>query len=190
MIEFLSKWAGQLTVAVVIATLIEMILPNGKNKKYIKMVIGIYIIFCIISPFLKNDISFSEYKIENVIDNYSKSKENVNQTSMDKRLEELYIEELQKDIAEKLKKKGFVVKKCKIEASLNATSDDAGINKIELKVEKKVTNGDNVQKIDEIEIGISSQNKESNTNEADIKTIKDFLSDEYEIDQSNIKIIF
>ena len=39
MIDFLSNWAEQLVVAVIIATIIEMILPNNNNKKYIKIVI-------------------------------------------------------------------------------------------------------------------------------------------------------
>ena len=40
MIEFLSSWAQGIIVAVIIATLIEMILPNSSSKKYVKVVIG------------------------------------------------------------------------------------------------------------------------------------------------------
>ena len=58
MISWLSKWAQGIIVAVIIATLIELILPNGSSKKYVKVVIGVYILFTIISPViekLKND---------------------------------------------------------------------------------------------------------------------------------------
>lgn len=51
-ISFISSWAEQIIVAVIIATIIEMILPNGNNKKYIKVVIGIYVLFTILSPIL------------------------------------------------------------------------------------------------------------------------------------------
>ena len=54
MIEFISTWVKGLGVAIVIVSIIEMILPNNKTKKYIKMVLGIYIIFNIISPLVKN----------------------------------------------------------------------------------------------------------------------------------------
>ena len=54
MMNFLSSWAEQIVLAVIIATIIELILPNSKNKKYIQMVIGIYIMFNIISPIIKN----------------------------------------------------------------------------------------------------------------------------------------
>ena len=51
MIKLISNWAGQLIVALVVVTIIEMLLPDNKIKKYVKTVIGLYIIFCIISPF-------------------------------------------------------------------------------------------------------------------------------------------
>ena len=43
--EWISDWVQGIIVAVIIVTIIEMILPNGNSKKYIKVVIGIYIIF-------------------------------------------------------------------------------------------------------------------------------------------------
>ena len=39
--EFISSWVQGIIVAVVIATIIEMILPEGNSKKYIKIVIGV-----------------------------------------------------------------------------------------------------------------------------------------------------
>ena len=52
MIKFISSWAGGIVLSVIIATILEMILPEGKNKKYIKTVIGVYILFAIISPII------------------------------------------------------------------------------------------------------------------------------------------
>ena len=39
--EFLNTWLQGIIVAVVIASIIQMILPNGNNKKYIKVVLGV-----------------------------------------------------------------------------------------------------------------------------------------------------
>lgn len=68
MISFISSWAEQIIVAVIIATIIEMILPNGNSKKYIKVVIGIYVLFTILSPILGkitnidfNNIDYDKY---------------------------------------------------------------------------------------------------------------------------------
>ena len=65
-ISFISSWAEQIIVAVIIATIIEMILPSGNNKKYIKVVIGIYVLFTILSPIIgkitKIDLESFDYE--------------------------------------------------------------------------------------------------------------------------------
>ena len=95
MIDFLSSWVKNLGLTIVIVSILEMLLPNNKTKKYIKIVLGIFVIFNIISPFINNKEVFS---VENFdLDEYSNSasgNETVNQESMDRRIEELYIEEL------------------------------------------------------------------------------------------------
>ena len=47
MIEFLSKWIEGIAIAVIIASIFEMILPNGNVKKYVKVILSIYIVFSI-----------------------------------------------------------------------------------------------------------------------------------------------
>ena len=48
MIEFLSNWAKSLGLAIIVISILEMILPNNKTKKYVRMIFGLYIIFNII----------------------------------------------------------------------------------------------------------------------------------------------
>ena len=97
MINFISSWAEQVVLAVIIATIIELILPNSKNKKYVQMVVGIYVLFNIISPVIKNRdvLSFEEINLESYANN---TVSEVDQTSMDQRLEKIYLEELENDI--------------------------------------------------------------------------------------------
>ena len=47
MISFINSYVKGIVVAVIISTIIEMILPEGKIKKYVKTVIGAYIVFII-----------------------------------------------------------------------------------------------------------------------------------------------
>ena len=47
MVNWISSWAQGIVIAVIISTIIEMILPNGNIKKYVKTVIGVYIVFAI-----------------------------------------------------------------------------------------------------------------------------------------------
>ena len=90
MIQFLSSWAEQIVLAVIIATIIELILPQNRNKKYIQMVIGIYILFNIISPIIKNKdtiLTSGDYDLEKY---ESSSNYTIDQSSMDERIEKIY----------------------------------------------------------------------------------------------------
>ena len=133
MINFMSSWAEQIVLAVVVATIIELILPQNKNKKYIQMVIGIYVLFNIISPIIKNkdDFSIEKYSIEN----YDiKSQYEVDQSSMDARLEKIYLDELEKTVISRFEENGFEVVKCNIDAVLDTTNKNAGIHFITVKI--------------------------------------------------------
>ena len=202
MISFIRSWAEQVIVAVIIASIIEMILPENKNKKYIKMIIGMYILFNIISPVIKNNnyFNFEEFNIEKYASTTSSGVE-VNQESMDKRLEELYIEELEKDLKNKVKEKGYNVTSCKIDAVLNENSSNKGINKIKLKVSKLNSTNDknsSVNSIEKVEIKVgldkilnSKSNEEKNDNEAskiEIAELRKTLSDYYQLDIKKIDI--
>ena len=54
MVNFLSSWVKNLALALIIVSILEMILPNNKTKKYVKMIMRLYILFSIISPFIEN----------------------------------------------------------------------------------------------------------------------------------------
>ena len=119
------------------------------------MVIGIYILFNIVSPFIKDnkvlsfdDLNLESYEVKNL-------QENINQESMDKRLQQLYIEELEKSAIEKLEEEGYKVSKCKIDANLNEDDKNAGIKKIDVKISGKIkphlTQNENIGIVNKIE---------------------------------------
>lgn len=65
----MKAWCENILVVVMISTLIEMMLPEGKTHKYIKVVIGIYLIFTILQPILK--FANTSISLENVISELS-----------------------------------------------------------------------------------------------------------------------
>ena len=65
--EFISSWVQGIIVAVVIGSIIEMILPEGNSKKYIKIVIGVYVIFNIVAPII-NKFTGNELDFTSIID--------------------------------------------------------------------------------------------------------------------------
>ena len=163
MINFLSSWAEQIVLAVIIATIIELILPNSKNKKYVQMVIGIYVLFNIISPVIKNKdiLTFEEINLEKYASN---SYEEVDQTAMDKRLEKIYLEELEQNIKAKFEDNEITIIKCTIDAELDTSKKNAGIHLIKIKIKDP--------KNDEL-----------------INKIKQEILEEYEISEEKLNII-
>ena len=163
MISFISSWAEQIVLAVVVATIIELILPKNKNKKYIQMVIGVYVLVNIISPIIKNKDNFSVEKY-NTEKYESKAQYEVDQSSMDARIEKIYLEELEKNTQEKFQDNGFVVTKCKVDAVLDTTKKNAGISLITIKIEK------------------TDENEK-------LEKVKNELATEFEISEDKIKIV-
>lgn len=163
MINFISSWAEQIVLAVIIATIIELILPKNKNRKYIQMVIGVYVLFNIISPVIKNKeaISVENYNIEKYETN---STYEIDQSSMNERIEKIYLEELQKNTTSKFENAGFTVERCIVDAELDTNKKNAGIHLITVKIQGPADEGEIDKKVKE-------------------------LAEEYEISKDKIKII-
>ncbi|MGN1327627.1 MAG: stage III sporulation protein AF, partial [Clostridia bacterium] len=117
MVTFFSKWAQGIIVAVIIATIIEMILPNGTSKKYVKVVIGIYILFTIISPvidkFSNGKVDFNQIlAIEEYEQKIAESDNSISQkieANNSRTIKDIYTSNLETDIKSKLKEKGYGV---------------------------------------------------------------------------------
>ena len=206
MIENISVWAEQIIMAVIIATLIEMILPEGNNRKYIKAVIGVYILFTIISPILKNNGNFNF----NNIDYESYFKENETYKTMsesltsnnDNSVEEIYINNLKQDMKQKLKEKGFLVESSAVKIELQEGDNYGRILEINLALSKlkeedtkEQSSNIIVNDISKISIGntvknetTSSNSKENKLSSSEIKEVKNYLSSVYEVSNKNIYI--
>ena len=114
MIAFFSSWAQGIIVAVIVATIVELLLPNGSSKKYVKVVVGIYILFSIIAPvvnkFANQDINAEIFNL----DKYEKKMEDSNNKILQKieannsrTVKDIYVANLEADIKAKLKDKGY-----------------------------------------------------------------------------------
>lgn len=205
LIEWISSWAEQIVVAVIIASIIEMLLPNGNNKKYIKAIIGVYILFTIISPVIGKfvnvdlkDIDYEKYFKE------IETQETISQsltTNNEKAMGEIYISNLKADMKNKLEEKGYKVENINLKVELEAEKNYGKVNEILLSISKqnkedsktKENNTIAINKIENVKIG----NKVENTNEvkaskdignSDKNQIKDYLASVYDVKKKNIRI--
>lgn len=147
--EFLNTWLQGIIISVVIATIVEMILPEGNNKKYVKIVLGVYVVFNIITPII-NKLTQNNFEISSIIniDKYTKqfetyevdSKnidiENVNKTN----IKNIYINNLKKDMKAKIEERGYVVENIKIKLE---DSEDYIVEELIIYLDKKDIKKDN-----------------------------------------------
>lgn len=216
MVEFMSSWVKGLGLAIVIISILEILLPNNKTKKYIRMVMGIYVLFTIISPFISNQDVFDtdKFKLEDYVT--TETSTTLDQSSMDERIQELYIQELEKDIIKKLKEKGYEVTSCKVKAQISDKEEETQITKIKIKVQKLLEENNNqkeeqnlenqivtqIQKIKPVDTTIKQEkeekeeqeesdtenNKNTKVNKSDIQNIKKFLIEEYGVNEKCLEI--
>lgn len=100
MIEKFNIWAQSLIVAIAVITIIEMLLPEGNSKKYVKVICSIYILFTIINPIINLDkIDFKNILVDD------ESKEVFNYE--EEKIAEVYIKAYENEIKEKLIIEGY-----------------------------------------------------------------------------------
>lgn len=208
MIAFLKSWANQIIVAVIIATIFEMLLPNGNNKKYIKMIIGLYVLFTIIQPIITkvtgnnleiSNFNYKKYFNEDVLESSSQDFEDNNS----KLIEQAYIDNIKSDIKTKIKQKGYEVISCSVNITNSKNEEEYGtIENINLKIkkvadeEKSTEETSNIIKVENIDINISNSSNNSTNNTEEKSNISgkekteiiEYLANEYSINKKDIVI--
>ena len=194
MIDFIKIWANQIIVAVIVATIFEMILPNGNNKKYIKMVIGIYVLFTLIQPIASKitgneftiSTNYEKYFDEDILETSSQNFEDNNS----KLIEQAYIDNIKNDVQAKIEQKGYKVAGCNID--IITTEENYGaIENIVLRIrnKEKDENISNKIEIDKVEISVGEEVIEtSNITDNEKQNIIEYLAGEYSIEKSKIII--
>ena len=199
MIDLFNTWAKNIILAVMIVSIFEMILPKNKNTKYIKMIMGLYILFNIISPLIGKNIKFDINEIMQENQTQEVSNETINQESMDKRLKQIGEEELEKDIIDNIEREGYIVNYCKVELEIGSESK---IKNITLQIQKNENQKEEkqiienklveeIQKIKKVQISKQDNEKQSEKEELteqEIKNIKKILVQEYEVNETCLKI--
>lgn len=203
--NFISIWAQGIIISVIIVTIIEMILPEGSNAKYIKMIAGVFILFTIISPIInkissnKNmDLNLEPY-IDTPTESTTATSVNLNNEDIVKRM---YEENLKIDIKTKVNQKGYVIGQINLEILDN---DEYTLNKIYLKIIEKDEDKNQsidssvttiVENIENVKVNIGGSKKDSNESsdnksiitETEKRKLKEYLSGVYEVNEKNILI--
>ena len=182
MIKQISLWAGSIVVAVIIVTILEMILPENKNKKYIKMVMSIYILFTIMSPIVQNirnkGVDFSGIFMIDIKRLETKSIET------NAGVINVYLANIKEDIKTKVEEKGYKVINIDVTAE-NSNSENLGkIYAISMELEKEIKHNNTIK----IEISFNNKKMDNKLSYEEEKKIKEFISGTYGVDENKINI--
>jgi stage III sporulation protein AF len=193
-INAMSTWAKSIILAVIVSTIIQMILPEGNNKKYIKTVIGLYILFTIISPIISkisggnSTIDVSKYENYFNVESTTTASANV----IDKNLDNTYTSSIKADIKNRMKQKGYKVNSLDANIELKNEESYGTINSLKISLEREENNNNsNIQAVNKIEIKISNNTneiKQNNLTSMEKQEIKNYLSETYSIKKENIEV--
>lgn len=194
-----------------------MILPEGNSKKYIKVVIGIYVLFTIVSPVITK-LSGKEIKVSEILDlnEYiqeveasSKMKESVENENAGN-ITSIYVNGIKEDMKAKIEAKGYVVNNIELRIGNYDTYEIAEV-KLDIVTNKnsyqendsnKTNEVEQVQQVEKVKVDIlnneieeekqeeqeSSRNQENKLNITQKQEIKEYLSSTYGISMNNISI--
>ncbi len=198
MIKFINSWAQGIILAVIIATIIEIILPEGKNKKYVKTVIGVYILFTIIYPLINK---FTKTNINTLIENTTKQmstyqENNSLKIDTDKYIESTYKKKIEEDIRKRANEKNLNITLLNVYIETEDENRYGMLNSLVMKVEKNETSRKNndVNQIKEINISKNVQNneiienKDKTATEKEINEFKEYINATYYLEKEKIHI--
>lgn len=137
MIEQLKIWTQSIIIAVIISIIIEMLLPEGSNKKYVKVVTGLYILYVIINPIFSLNGEEQIDELKKIITE-SDTVATISETD----IANTYILNLQNSLRSNLIDAGIQVE----EVKFYITSDYSDVAKIEIKIKNGIQVDENTVK--------------------------------------------
>ena len=196
MLDWFRSWSKGIIIAVIISTIIEMILPDNTSKKYIKIIIGIFVVYTIISPVIDQFMgqSIDDYlNFDDSIETSSNAVEsNTISNNAQSSIKRIYKQNLENDLKVKLSEQGYIAESVAIYIS---NDDTYSLEKVELKIQKKETPKTNekqtqsiVQSIKSVKVTLEGGSNESDgvLNEDDKNKIKEYVKNTYEIDINKV----
>ena len=147
-----------------------MILPEGNSKKYIKVVIGIYVLFTIVSPIITK-ISGKEIQVSDIIDldeyieeaKTASKAQNQMEIQNEDNILDIYINGIKEDMKAKIEAKGYVVNNINISVAKDGSYE---IQSVVLNVEKKTSYSTENTKTKSTEQKVANTEKTENAENA------------------------
>lgn len=198
--QALKEWIGNIVILILIAVMLELLIPNASLHKYVKMVIGLLLILMLLTPLFSifsidnKNLLMEALKVEETVvtEDYMEKKINQQKTEIEAR-QSAYIEEqmavqMKRQVEEELMQKyDMNIDKLAIEFDSHRQVNYENIQSITVTLTKssnKIIN--KVSRVEKVVINKNTPVKQNKTGLED--EIKQFLADKWEVDEEKLNI--
>ena len=188
----LTEWIGNIIVLILIAVIMELLVPNTSLQQYVKMVIGLLLILILLSPLLHifsmdegnmfESIQFSESFSDLAFEKSVNDKKSEIQAAQDAYIEEQMAVQMRNQIDEELMER-YEVKVKDIELTLK--KDGSGEDETIDTVHVTLTEENRIEPIETIAIGDESHKR---GHDDSVNDIRKFLAEKWEINEEVITL--
>jgi stage III sporulation protein AF len=199
MMDFLKEWVTNIILFILLATVIDMLLPNSSIQKYTKMVTGLLLIAIILTPVLKLISEDFETTMSSIPSYQAPGEKNMkNSIELKKKeiqasqhayiLEEMAVQ-LKKDVKEELMNQyGLEIEK--IDLAVNEESDKAfpeNLQKVTVLLKQPDSGTKTVEAIKQIDINTERPLPSAGSTE-ETKKIASFLSQKWKVTEETVEV--
>lgn len=197
--QALKEWIGNIVILILIAVMLELLIPNVQLHKYVKMVIGLLLILILLSPL------FAIFSIDNkaiLLENIKFEQKFVTEDFLEKKINQqkkdieaaqsAYIEEqmavqMKQQVEEELMQQYEMnIDQLTIEFDSNKQQNYENIQSITVLLSKSTNK---INKITRVEKVVINRDAPVRTLHNDLeKEIKQFLADKWEVDEEKLII--
>lgn len=197
--SFLIEWVTNIILFILLATVIDMLLPNSSMQKYTKMVTGLLLIAIILTPIYKLISTNFETTLASLPTFAAPGEKNIkNSIDMQKKeiqasenayiLEQMAVQ-LKKSVAEELMKK-YGLEIANVQVSINDTSNQTfpdNLKKVSVLLKQPDNKVDTVETVQPIEIN-SDKPLPSNKTADQTQKVAAFLSQQWNVNENTIDV--
>ncbi|WP_061809674.1 stage III sporulation protein AF [Rossellomorea vietnamensis] len=196
--SFLTDWITNIIIFVLLATVIDMLLPSSNMQKYAKIVTGLLLITIILTPLFKlMSTDFDEVMNSIDLNGPSQNKSMENEIEMKKKeiqasqrayiLEQMAVQMKQEAEKEMMDEQGKVIEKVTIQADDVENLPDS-ITGVKVIVKEKESEKDStIEAVQNVEIDTGSETRKK-TSDEDTSQLATLLAEQWNLTQDKIII--
>ena len=194
--QFISDWVVNIVVFILLAMVVDMLLPETSIKKYVKLVTGLLLITIVITPIFRllstdieefiDSISVSERSMETPLQRETEEKKREIETSTHAYILEQMAVQL-KESAEKemIERYGMAISNIRIAGDVSSTELLDSIQKITVYI-KPESEDNEVAAVKPVSIHLNK--KKGEINKPDYQGIQTLLASQWDLPESKIEI--